>query len=263
MTRSAGAPAAVSIRIIAGSSDLVMMRQSCVAVDAGEVAVEHDDVVGVDVELCSGLVAVVGDVDGDSLVAQALGDPVRVAAARPRRPGLSCRSGWRRVGVAAAGSVIWTQPALCAGVELERCRRARRRRRRRSRGPSPWPFCEPVRSAPKRLNGWASCATAAWSSSGPLLSTTSSRRLSVGLECDVDEPCGWLWRTAFSITLSTIRASSVALPATSTGARVRSYLEPLGGDLVAPRRERVDRRSAPATTWSYSSPACRSGRARA
>jgi hypothetical protein len=44
---------------------------------AGEIAVEHDYVVGVEVELgCAGE-AVVGDVDRDPLVAQALGDHVR------------------------------------------------------------------------------------------------------------------------------------------------------------------------------------------
>ncbi len=50
-----------------------------VAVDAGEVAVEENDVVGVDVDLRGGFVAVVGDVDGDALVAQSFGDPVGVA----------------------------------------------------------------------------------------------------------------------------------------------------------------------------------------
>ena len=52
------------------------------------------------------------------------------------------------------------------------------------------------------------------------------------------EPPGWLWRTAFSITFSTIRPSSVALPATSTAARRVSTVEPLGGDLVGAGGER-------------------------
>ena len=44
---------------------------------AGEVAVQHDHVVGVEVELGSAGESVVGDVDGHALVAQALGDQVR------------------------------------------------------------------------------------------------------------------------------------------------------------------------------------------
>ena len=48
-----------------------------VAVDAWEVAVEHDDVVGVEVDFAGGVEAVVGDVDGDPLVAQPFGDCVR------------------------------------------------------------------------------------------------------------------------------------------------------------------------------------------
>jgi hypothetical protein len=44
-----------------------------VAVDAGQVAVEHDDVVGGEVELGRGGQAVVRDVDGHPAVAQALG----------------------------------------------------------------------------------------------------------------------------------------------------------------------------------------------
>ena len=35
-----------------------------VAVDAGQVAVEKDDVVGIDVDLCDRFLSVVGDVDG-------------------------------------------------------------------------------------------------------------------------------------------------------------------------------------------------------
>src|SRR4029077_12773952 len=46
-----------------------------VAVDSREIAVEDDDVIRVEVELALGLGPVVGDVDGDPLVAQAFGDP--------------------------------------------------------------------------------------------------------------------------------------------------------------------------------------------
>ncbi len=45
--------------------------------DAGEVAVEYDDVVGVKVDLGGGGVAVVGDVDGDPLVTQPFRNGVR------------------------------------------------------------------------------------------------------------------------------------------------------------------------------------------
>jgi hypothetical protein len=45
-------------------------------VDAGQVAVEKDDVVGVEVELGRGLQPVAGDVDGHALVPQTLGHPV-------------------------------------------------------------------------------------------------------------------------------------------------------------------------------------------
>ena len=44
--------------------------------DAGQVAVEDDHVVGVDVEFGRRFQPVAGDVDGHALVSQALGDPV-------------------------------------------------------------------------------------------------------------------------------------------------------------------------------------------
>src|SRR6202034_1801644 len=47
-----------------------------VAVDAGQVAVEHDDLVGVGVEFGGGVDSVVGDVDGETLVAQPFGHVV-------------------------------------------------------------------------------------------------------------------------------------------------------------------------------------------
>ena len=79
-----------------------------IAVDAGEVAVEDDDVVGVDVELRDGFVAVVGDVDGDPLVAQSFRDPVGVA-----RHVLDDEDSHVVVsascGMVVAGSVIWTR----------------------------------------------------------------------------------------------------------------------------------------------------------
>ena len=94
--------------------------------------------------------------------------------------------------------------------------------------PRPWPLSEPVRSWPRRVNGWESFATADWSSIGPLLSMISRaccpfRRVSVSSS----EPPGWLWCTAFSMTFSTMRRSSVALPATSTAARCFSTVSRL------------------------------------
>ena len=62
-----------------------------VAVDAGQVAVEDDHVVGVDVEFGRGFQPVVGDVHGHALIAQALGDHGRRGSGRPRPPGPSCR----------------------------------------------------------------------------------------------------------------------------------------------------------------------------
>ena len=78
-----------------------------VAVDARKVAVEEDHVVGVEIDLRNGLVAVVGDVDGHPLVAQAFGDPVGMAGhvldhedPHPLAPVL-----WGT----AAGRTIWTR----------------------------------------------------------------------------------------------------------------------------------------------------------
>ena len=48
--------------------------------EPGEVAVEDDDVVGVEVELCRGFGAVVGDVDGHPFVAQSFDDRVGESA---------------------------------------------------------------------------------------------------------------------------------------------------------------------------------------
>jgi hypothetical protein len=50
-----------------------------VAMDAGKVSVKQDDVEGVDVDLGDRLLGVVGDVDGNRLIAQPFGDPVGVA----------------------------------------------------------------------------------------------------------------------------------------------------------------------------------------
>ncbi len=62
-------------RVFAGGDELAEL----IAVDAGEVAVEDDDLVWVDVELRRGFVAVVGDIRGDPLVAEPFGNPVCVA----------------------------------------------------------------------------------------------------------------------------------------------------------------------------------------
>src|SRR5467141_3154689 len=56
---------------LAGLGDDLAER---VAVDAGQVAVEDDDVVGGRVELRRGVQAVVGDVGGESVVSESFGD---------------------------------------------------------------------------------------------------------------------------------------------------------------------------------------------
>ena len=80
---------------------------------AGEVAVEHDDVVGVEVEFGGAGESVVGDVDGHALVAQPLGDQVREL-----RLVLDDQNPHAGTGVAvgvgmAAGSVICTRRPPC------------------------------------------------------------------------------------------------------------------------------------------------------
>ena len=79
--------------------------------DAGQVAVEHDDVIGVEAELGRRLQPVMRGVDGHALVAQALDqhvgerpgvldhqDPHAVHPARATRPGrrAGCRPAGRR-----------------------------------------------------------------------------------------------------------------------------------------------------------------------
>ena len=116
-----------------------------VAVDAGEVAVEQHDVIGGQVDLCDRLVAVVGDVDGHALVAQALGDPVGVAGnvLDDQDPHLVApASCW----IAAPGSVIWTRSppsGRACSSRLPSCAAATAATIER---PRPWPSCDPVRS---------------------------------------------------------------------------------------------------------------------
>ena len=61
-------------RMFAAGDDLAEL----ITVNAWEVTVQKDDLVGVEVHLCDRFVAVVGDVDGDPLVAQSFRDPVGV-----------------------------------------------------------------------------------------------------------------------------------------------------------------------------------------
>ena len=79
-----------------------------VAVDAGEVAIEEDDVVRVDVDLRGGFVAVVCDVDGDPLIAQSFRYPVGVAGYVLDDED-SHSVGFASCGTVVAGSVIWTR----------------------------------------------------------------------------------------------------------------------------------------------------------
>ena len=95
-----------------------MISAELVAVDAGEVAVENDDVVGVEVDLRGGFEAVVGDVDGHALVAQSFGDPVGVAGhvLDDEDPHLIVAAS---CGTAAGEGDLDAEPAFWAGLELE------------------------------------------------------------------------------------------------------------------------------------------------
>ena len=124
-----------------------------VTVDAGQVAVEDDDVVGVEVELGRGLQPVAGGVHRHALVAQALGQDI---SERPRvldhqhphavTPTLVAR--------AASGSAMLTRrpPSVLARRSSEPPWAATMAAT--IDRPSPSPLSEPVRSAPSRRNGW-------------------------------------------------------------------------------------------------------------
>src|SRR6185437_6678644 len=198
-----------------------------IAVHTGEVAVEDDDVVGVEVDFRHRLAAVVCDVDRDSLVTQPFGDPIGVAGYvfDDQHPHVAATASLR---IVAAGSVICMRRPPSARAWSSRLPACAAATAATIDSPSPWPFCDPVRSCLRRLNGWASCATASWSSIGPLLSITTRARSSPRrVRLSSIEPPGWLWRTAFSITFSIMRASSVALPATSTASSCVSTLSRL------------------------------------
>src|ERR1700727_1687259 len=207
-------------RIFAVDDDLAEL----IAVDAGEVAVEDDDLVGVKVDLRHRLGPVVCDVDGDSLVAHSFCDPVGVArhVLDDEHPHVAATaSRW----MVAAGRVIWTRRPPSARAWSSRLPACAVATAATIDSPSPWPFCDPVRSCLRRLDGWASCATASWWSIGPLLSIiTRARWSSSRVSLSSIEPPGWLWRTAFSITFSIMRASRVALPTTSTASSCISTL---------------------------------------
>ncbi len=73
--RSSVVSAAVSMSVMVGRS-LPMIIPHGVAVDTGQIAVENHDLVVVSIQLGGGIESVVRDVDGETLVAQALGDVV-------------------------------------------------------------------------------------------------------------------------------------------------------------------------------------------
>ena len=83
-----------------------------VAVQAGEVAVEHDYVVGVEVEPGGAGKPVISDVDGHALVAEALGDQVRELRLVLDDKNPHADRGFAAAGVA-AGSVICTRSPPC------------------------------------------------------------------------------------------------------------------------------------------------------
>ena len=69
-----GRAAAVSMRIRVSGCSATQRAAHVVAVHLGQVAVQHDDVVGVDARAVERLGAVGRDVDGGAVAAQALGD---------------------------------------------------------------------------------------------------------------------------------------------------------------------------------------------
>src|SRR5216683_2092438 len=189
-----------------------------VAVDTGQVAVEDDHVVGVDVESGRGFQPVAGDVHGHALVSQALGYPVgKGAGVLGHQDPHTGTTAWLAVMAAArgaSGSVIVTvrpPPGLACSCREPRCASVIAATIDR---PSPAPSSEPVRSAPSRRNGWASPATWAWSRMSPPFSMISRAAPSPAVVVMRIQPPSRLWLTALPITLSAIRRSSGALPST-------------------------------------------------
>src|SRR5581483_3075532 len=111
-----------------------------------------------EVDLLHRLKAVVCDVDGDSLIAQAFGDPVGMArdVFDDEHPHVAATASLRMV---AAGSVICTRRPPSARAWSSRLPACAAVTAATIDSPSPWPFCDPVRSCVRRLNGWASWAT--------------------------------------------------------------------------------------------------------
>ena len=107
------------------------LKQQNVDAETGD-PVEKDDVVGVEVDLRGGFEAVVGDVDGHTLVAQSFGDPVGVAGhvLDDKDPHLMVAA---PCGIA-AGRVIWTRSPPAA-LRHGRLRPASRPTSGRSCGP--------------------------------------------------------------------------------------------------------------------------------
>ncbi len=104
---------------IAGLSRSVIMRQMVSPCTPGEVAVEDDDVVAVEVELRRCLEAVVGDVDGHPFVLQSFDERVGEGARSLRRRGLSRRRSGCRPGCEGQRDRD-AQPAVGEGFEVER-----------------------------------------------------------------------------------------------------------------------------------------------
>src|SRR6202034_2856027 len=149
-----------------------------VAVDAGQVPVQYDYVVGIEAELEGGVGAVVGDVGRDALVAQALGDivgqpPDVLGDQHPHRAPPATAS-------CAVGLAV---PA--AGRSMTALRPPSGRACRRSvppcaaaiawvmDSPTAVPAADPVRSAWSRLNGCARVVILPGSRMGPPFSTSS------------------------------------------------------------------------------------------
>src|SRR6516165_5064243 len=189
-----------------------------VTVHPGQVAVEDDDVIGVDVELGRRVPAFVRHINGHAVIPQALGDAIGQALCvlDDQHPHAGARRGTgapASAGTARGSSMItWKPPvvgayscslppwisAMAATID----------------SPRPLPRSEPVRSVPSRWNGWVSCWTSCSSSTGPPFSTTRRATAPAMLVWIRTQPPGALWVMALSTRLPTMRASSVALPLT-------------------------------------------------
>ena len=149
------------------------------------------------------------------------------------------------------------QPAFGAGVELERAA-VSVGDRGDDRQAEPVAVLRAGASAPRRRNGCASCCDVVGveQRAAALDDEPRARRPATAVQSAI-EPSGWLWRTAFSITFSTMRASSVALPATrACGSGRCSTFKPLRRRSASARSSIAAHASSAreSVAWSASGP---------